>query len=213
MRFSKLLSISLLATFGLSAIAQTAMAGMGKETGTGDIYVTGLAAGSKPLVIYPGIIATKSVVANECGIAKLANFFPNSVTFSINGSEAAEIGSLPFISFANKANFPKCVAGVIENAPSGVGVKVQTSDGGPNSLWFAGLTPYQKYEVSYPSVGTDRKVVANACGMIKLSNNGKYEGATSIRMNSTTTDVADIPSFVTPPTCKRGVLLSPAGWP
>jgi len=74
MSIKQLLSIGLLTAFGLSAIASVASAEVvsGKETRTGDIYVSGLSSYQALTAAYSSLPKIVKKTANECGFFKIS---------------------------------------------------------------------------------------------------------------------------------------------
>lgn len=214
MRINKLLSIGLLTVFGLSAIAQVASAGAGKESGTGDIYITGFGSRQNVTATYSGFPEVRSATANECGFLKLstnAMGTSDGLQFAVDGVTKT-YGSIPLVDVTLA---PKCSSGVASNVPSGGVAKYYPSPDSDASIVWTGKTPFTKYDITLANRGSSRKATANACGVIKLSNGGGYVNPTGTISTSDgmTYTVAELTSFGAGPGCKNNTLLLPSGWP
>jgi hypothetical protein len=192
MRSSQLLSIGLLASLGLSAIAQVASAAAAKESTNDDVLVTGYTPGQKVEVQYSSVSKEKDVTANNCGFLTISGLVGTSVVTV--GSTSYTVSA---VSTGTKPDNSTC--------PFVGQVKVLQDDN--TYKLYLGASPNTRESVTIqgPSI---RSVTANACGFIKLSNTGPYEDKTFTIGGSAVT-----PSTVAVlPQCKNGVPLYPAGF-
>ena len=210
MKYSRYFTGLALAALGLAAIAPLASAGVGKDAFTGDIYATGYPPYAEIITEYIGIPQTRAYSANECGIVRV-NLNALPLPSSFDGTAIpTTLSAIPAMDVANP---PKCVNGVIANAPSGGIVRFRPNPDSDWNLMFTGKTPFVRYTAQWAS-GKERKVKANACGLIRLSNSGPYQGATGIvRIGSGNHTISSIPAFNAPPACRNNTLLTPAGFP
>jgi hypothetical protein len=192
MSIKQLLSIGLLASFGLSAIAQPLLAAAAKESTNDDVLITGYTPGQKVEVQYSSVSKEKDITANNCGFLTISGLVGTSVVTV--GTTSYTLSS---VSTGAKPDNSTC--------PFVGQVKVLQDDN--TYKLYVGASPNTRESVTIqgPSI---RSVTANACGFIKLSNTGPYEDKTfSIGGSAVTpTTVAVLPQ------CKNGVPLYPAGF-
>jgi hypothetical protein len=192
MSIKQLLSIGLLASLGLSAIAQPLLAAAAKESTNDDVLITGYTPGQKVEVQYSSVSKEKDVTANNCGFLTISGLVGTSVVTV--GSTSYTVSA---VSTGTKPDNSTC--------PFVGQVKVLQDDN--TYKLYVGASPNVRESVTIqgPSI---RSVTANACGFIKLSNTGPYEDQTfSIGGTAVTpTTVAVLPQ------CKNGVPLYPAGF-
>ncbi len=219
MRFSKLLSIGLLATFGLSAIAQVASAVpiVAKETSTGDVYISGLADYGKFSAQYSALPKTAKKSANECGFFKLTATSTSAPIASgnslkLNGGTAAVVSTLPLEAA------PRCTNGALSGTNLTPSAALRDAEG---NVYYTGLTPYSQNTVTYVSLPTTRSISSNTCGVAKISSTGDYAnptGVITVKNKDTLATVATVTmSSVTAvsggPVCKNGVVFFADDWP
>jgi hypothetical protein len=186
------LSIGLLASLGLIAIAQPLLAAAAKESTNDDVLVTGYTPGQKVEVQYSSVSKEKDVTANNCGFLTISGLVSTSVVTV--GSTSYTLSN---VSAGTKPDNSTC--------PFVGQVKVLQDDN--TYKLYVGASPNTRESVTIqgPSI---RSVTANACGFIKLSNTGPYEDKTFTIGGSAVT-----PSTVAVlPQCKNGVPLYPAGF-
>jgi hypothetical protein len=219
MRITKLLSIGLLATFGLSAIAQVASAVpiVGKETPTGDIYISDLPDYGKFVAEYSDVPKTAKKSANECGFFKLTATSTSAPIASgnslkLNGGAAAVVSALPLEAA------PRCTNGALSGTNLTPSAALRDAEG---NVYYTGLTPYSQNTVTYVSLPTTRSVSSNTCGIAKISSTGDYAsptGTITVKDKATSATVATITlSSVTAvsggPVCRNGVAFFANDWP
>lgn len=218
MRIKQLLSITLLASLGLSAIAQVASAVpvVGKETRTGDIYVSGLASYQSLKASYSSLPKVVKKSANECGFFKISNSTSTPLTTSsnikLNAGSAVLVSSLPVEAA------PKCTNGVLSGTNLAPSAALRTAEG---DVYFTGLADFSQNTVSYLDLAQTRSVKANTCGIAKLSNSGDYSSPTgTITITDkdtsaavTTITLASVMGVSGGPVCRNGAAFYTADWP
>ena len=192
MRTKQILSTTLLALLGVSAIAPSSFAAAAKESTNDDVLITGYTPGQKVEVQYSAVSKEKDVTANNCGVLTISGLVNTSVV-TIGGTSY----TLSDVSEGTKPDASNC--------PFTGQVKVLQDDS--TYKLYVGASPNVRETVTIqgPSI---RSVTANACGFIKLSNTGPYQDK-SFKIGGSTvtpTTVAVLPQ------CKNGVPLYPAGF-
>lgn len=220
MRITKLLSIGLLATFGLSAIAQTAMAGInvGKDNSKSpspviNLNATGLTPYTTYQVEFDGSMRESSKKANECGFVKwsaTSTSFPiasgNTLFFGGSGTGVL-VSSLPVEAA------PKCSNGQLSGTNLTPSANLRTAEG---DIYVTGLTPFTSYAINNQNLKYSPKAKANGCGILKL---GNHLSGQVLRIKLNGTDVhtvsapESVPGFAVAPSCKDNTLLLPPGFP
>ncbi len=218
MRVKQLLSILGLATLGLSAIAQVASAdpAAGKETRTGDIYISGLSSYQSLKAAYSSLPKVVKKSANECGFFKIGNSTSAPLTTSSNIKLNA--GSAVLVSTLPVEAAPKCTNGALSGTNLTPSAALRTAEG---DVYFTGLTDFSQNTVSYLDLAQTRSVKANTCGIAKLSNTGDYAsptGTITVTDKDTNATVATIAlASVTAvsggPVCRNGAAFYTADWP
>ena len=171
MKYSRYFAGLALAALGLASIAPAASAVpiAGRETRTGDIYISGLGDYQSTIAEYSALPRSRAVSANECGFLKLtANSTSAPIvsgdTLKLNGGSNIAVASLPVEAV------PKCTNGALSGntAPSAA---LKDSDG---NVYLTGLTPYSSNTVTFNNIATTRSARSNTCGHVRLSNSGNY---------------------------------------
>lgn len=215
MRIKQLLSIGLLASFGLTAIAQVASAQTipMKKDPKGAIVVGGLTPAAKYFVSYPNVPITTKAKADACGWVKIklptgVTSVPDTVIFngvSQSTSEYAGVFGAP----------PICVEGVQTNTDWNGTSDGQLSNGDKYRKFTAGA----EIVFGFPSLPKQRSVKANACGLLRLSPTSAWAlpttGSMAIKTEGgTATATVDTDTIATgyTPKCSSSVLYTPPGW-
>ncbi|BFM39927.1 hypothetical protein [Synechocystis sp. LKSZ1] len=218
MRLPKAFPASLFLLLSLTAVADVASAvpTAGKETRTGDIYVSGLNSYQTLEAAYPGLPKIVKKTANECGFFKLASTESSPITDASNlqlGSNTAfTVGSLP------TQAAPKCTDGQLAGTNLTPAAVLKTAEG---DVYFTGLVDYSQHDVRYLDLSQTRSIKANTCGIAKLSSTGAYANPTGVltlkdKETQATVigiDTATIASVSGGPICRNGVALFTADWP
>lgn len=203
---------------GISAIAPLASAApvAGRDTRTGDLYVSGLTGYQSVKSQYDSLPKSTNKNANECGVIKLS---ATSSTLPIAAGDSFKLNGgadVPFDTLPVEAE-PKCTNGALagNTTPSAA---LKDSNG---NVYFTGLTAFAQNSVTYNNVPTVRSGKASTCGILRLSNSGNYVGATGT-VNITdrdsgatiiTIDTATVPSVSGGPLCRNGATFTTADWP
>ena len=220
MRLRQLLSIGLLTAFGLGAIAQVASALpiLGKETRTGDVYVSGLTGYQSLVAEYAGLPKTAKKSANECGFFKLTAASTSAPIASgdslkLNGGTASVVSALPLEAA------PKCTNGALAGTNLTPSAVLRDAEG---NVYYTGLTAFSNNAVTYVSLPSTRSIKANTCGIAKLSNSGNYvvsSGTITLKDKvsdatvATVTDYATLTGVSGGPVCKNGASFFTTDWP
>jgi len=225
MRISRLLSIGLLASFGLSAIAQTAMAGVNVgadsskvEGGNPYLNATGLTAHTSYKVQYGNEYKSYAKKANECGFVKLSATSSTMPIASANylGFYINEVDLDPkLVSSLPVEAAPKCTNGALSGTNLTPSAFLRTAEG---DVYATGLANFSTIRVSNLSIPLSKKVKSNGCGLLKI---GLVQpGAAVVIKNETGTstihtiaDTSAVPAFAIGPSCKENTLLLPTGFP
>lgn len=192
MRTKQILSTTLLALLGVSAIAQSSFAAAAKESTNDDVLITGYTPGQKVEVQYSAVSKEKDITANNCGFLTISGLVDASVVTV--GTTSYTLSS---VSVGTRPDSSSCPF---------VGQVKTLQDYGTYKL-YVGASPNVRETVTIqgPSI---RSVTANACGFIKLTNTGPYEDKTFSIGGSSITPV----TVAVLPQCKNGVPLYPAGF-
>lgn len=192
MRTKQILSTTLLALLGVSAIAQSSFAAAAKESTNDDVLITGYTPGQKVKVQYSAVSKEKDITANNCGFLTISGLVDASVVTV--GTTSYTLSS---VSVGTRPDSSSCPF---------VGQVKTLQDYGTYKL-YVGASPNVRETVTIqgPSI---RSVTANACGFIKLTNTGPYEDKTFSIGGSSITPV----TVAVLPQCKNGVPLYPAGF-
>ena len=218
MKFSRKLSSLALAVMGLAALAPLASAvpAAGRETRTGDIYVSDLTGYQSVKAEYSALPKSTNKNANECGVIKLtaaSTSYPIVAgdTFKLNGGSNIVFDTLPV-----EAE-PKCTNGALagNTSPSAA---LKDSNG---NVYFTGLTGFSQNSVTYNNISSVRSGKASTCGILRLSNSGNYAGATGTiavvdkdtEASVITIDLATIPAVSGGPICRNGATFTTSDWP
>lgn len=189
MRTKQILSTTLLALLGVSAIAQSSFAAAAKESTNDDVLITGYTPGQKVEVQYSAVSKEKDITANNCGFLTISGLVDASVVTV--GTTSYTLSS---VSVGTRPDSSSCPF---------VGQVKTLQDYGTYKL-YVGASPNVRETVTIqgPSI---RSVTANACGFIKLTNTGPYEDKTFSIGGSSITPV----TVAVLPQCKNGVPLYP----
>jgi hypothetical protein len=218
MRLPKAFPASLFVLLSLTAMADVASAvpTAGKETRTGDIYVSGLNSYQTLEAAYSALPKIVKKTANECGFFKLASSDSAPLTDASNlqlGSNTAfAVGSLPVQAA------PKCTDGQLAGTNTNPAAVLKTGEG---NVYFTGLVDYSQHEVKYLDLPQSRSIKANTCSIAKLSSTGAYanpSGTITLKDKDSlaaviAVDTATIASVSGGPICRNGVALFTSDWP
>jgi hypothetical protein len=208
-----------LVTLGITAMAPSAFANptVGRETRTGDIYVSGLGSYQSIKGEYSSLPRSTNKNANECGVIKLSG---SSASLPINAGDTFKLNGgadIAFNSLVVEAE-PKCSNGVLVGNPT-PSATLKDSNG---NVYFTGLTPYSSNVVTYNNAPTLRSVKASTCGTARFSNSGKYvvtSGSLTITDSATGSTIVTIPDVGAMtavsggPICRNGATFTTADWP
>jgi hypothetical protein len=219
MKYSRYFAGLALAALGLAAIvpAASAVPVAGRETRTGDIYISGLTDYQSTVAEYSSLPRSRAVAANECGFLRLTGNSTSAPitagdTLKLNGGSNVVFNTLPVEAV------PKCTNGALagNTSPSAA---LKDSDG---NVYFTGLTPYSQNTITFNDVATTRSAKTNTCGHLRLSNSGNYvvtsggilitdkdTGATIINI----ADVTTLPAVSGGPICRNGASFFATDWP
>ena len=219
MKFPRHLSSIALAVMGLAALAPLASAVpvVGRETRTGDIYISGLGDYESTVAEYSSLPRTRSSTANECGFFRLTGDSTSAPigptdTLKLNGGANVSVATLPVEAV------PRCTNGALagNTSPSAV---LKDSDG---NVYFTGLTPYGTNSVTFNNVPTTRSARTNTCGILRLANSGNYvvtAGSITVTNRDTGATLATIPDVAAMtgvsggPICRNGAAFFTNDWP
>jgi len=164
----KKLSALLLTVLALASIAPIASAApvAGRETRTGDVYVSGLGDYQSVKAEYTALPKSFNKNANECGVIKLTGDSTSSPivagnTFKLNGGSDIAFDSLPV-----QAE-PKCTNGALSGNTTPA-TALKDSNG---NVYFTGLTAFSQNSVTYnnlPSVRSGRLPLVASYGFLTL---------------------------------------------
>lgn len=188
---------------------------VGKETRTGDIYISGLTGYQEIKAEYSALPKAVSKTANECGFFKVAPSESNPIVatsnLKLNSDSPFVVSGIP------TQAVPKCTNGQLSGntAPA---AKLRDSEG---AVYFTGLVPYSQHTLTYMDLPGLKSAKANTCGQVKLANKGIYANPTgTITIKSkdqattiSTIDLATISSYSGGPVCKNGVSYFSSDWP
>ena len=212
MRLRQLLSIGLLATFGLGAIAQVAVAGVNvvadaSKAGGNSLFfnATGLTPYTSYKVEYGGNQKGYTKKANECGFVKLSatsTTMPiasdNSLFFQfLTSSETKLVSSLPVEAA------PKCTNGALSGVNLTPSAFLRTAEG---DVYATGLAGFSTFQVTNMDIPLSKRVKSNGCGLLKigyveLSNSVVIKNEAGTSTVHTIADTSAIPSFPVSPSC------------
>ena len=207
MRIKELLSIGLLATFGLGEIASVASAEVKfvKYGQNNDIIATGFTPGYGSFVRYSGVSKEKEALANSCGYLSITastggTIAVNSQTYNVSDIPTTTQSSWPCTgSSADPLTSPK---------------KLVLAKPYPNAIQnykvlIPGFTSGIRYKATVTGLA-DKKTKADACGMVKLNNSGAYTNK-SFTLEAGSNPIVPI-AVGAAPQCKNGVALYPLGY-
>ena len=225
MRITKLLSIGLLATFGLSAIAQVASAGINVGADTSKKYgdnpyinATGFTPYTSYKIEYGNSNKGYTKKANECGFVKLS---ATSTTMPIASSNSlyfvlpGNVQPTHLVSDLPVQAAPKCTNGSLSGTNLTPAAFLRTAEG---DVYVTGLADFASIQASNLDIPYSKKVKSNGCGLLKVGD--VQPGSTVVIKNEagTTTvhtiaDTSLVPTFPISPSCKENTLLLPTGFP
>ncbi|PPS41921.1 hypothetical protein [Chroococcidiopsis sp. TS-821] len=206
----------------LIAVATTATPALANVTATkgndGSVTVTGLNSYGTYLLEYSGTPRVRRVAANACGVVALrsSSSFPINTDSSFTKDGAAyEMSSLPV------GSTPRCVDGNLAFSSAAPSASVFKDSN--NVIYFTGLAPYSRQEITFNNVPSTRRAKANACGMISVKSSPSYPlASTPISVmpisasGSTGSEITRFtPSTMTSeelPFCRQGKAYFPEGW-
>lgn len=206
----------------LIAVATTATPALANVTATkgndGSVMVTGLNSYGTYLLEYSGTPRIRRVAANACGVVSLRS----SSSFPINtDSSFTKDGTSYGMSTLPVGSTPRCVDGNLAFSSAAPSASVFKDSN--NIVYFTGLPPYSRQEVTFNNVPSTRRAKANACGMISIRSSPSYPLANtpvSIMPISTSGSVGSevlslIPGNLSTeelPFCRQGKAYFPEGW-
>ena len=225
MGLRQLLSIGLLATFGLSAIAPSAMAGVNvgadtSKSSNGKPYLnaTGFTPYTSYKVEYGGDQKGHTKKANECGFVKLSATSSTMPIVSSNSLFFVEgIPDQPtkLVSELPTQAAPKCTNGVLSGTNLTPAAFLRTAEG---DVYVTGLAAFASFTVANLDIPYSKKIKSNGCGLLKIGS-VQPEAAVVVKNEAGTTtvhtiaDTSLVPTFPVSPSCKENTLLLPTGFP
>lgn len=204
------------------AIATSATPALANITATkgndGSVVVSGLNNYGTYVVEYSGTPRVRRVAANACGVVSLrsSSSFPIDPNSSfVKDGTSYEMSNLPV------GSTPRCVDGNLAFSSAAPSASVFKDSN--NVVYFTGLTPYSRQEITFNNVPSTRRAKANACGMISIKSSPSYPLANtpvSIMLVSTSGSIGSellnfTPSSMTSeelPFCRQGKSYFPEGW-
>lgn len=175
----------------------------------GRIFITGLVPSSSNNIQYPDVNFAKELKANSCGIV----FVPGKLvdTVAKGWRLSKRDGSSPFTYRQSSPVYtvravPDCFNGVSNpNYATQGNTFYQNPDG---NFMITKRIPNALYLLFYP---TDlvKKVKANACGVLRLTDSVKYPLGGQLGVNGTNAFVVASSTSEEPPLCRDGITLIP----
>jgi len=145
---------------------------VGKETRTGDIYISGLTGYQEIKAEYSSLPKGVSKTANECGFIKItpseSNPIASTSNLKLNSDSTFLVSSVP------TEAAPKCTNGQLSGNTTPA-AKLRDSEG---AVYFTGLVPYSQHTLTYMDLPGLKSAKANTCGVMKLPNKGVYANPT-----------------------------------
>lgn len=218
-RTIKTLKSIAIAVMGLAALAPLASAVpvAGRETRTGDIYISGLDGYESTNVEYSALPRSRAVAANECGFLRLTG---NSTSAPIEAGDTLKLNGGANIAFDTLPiqSAPRCTNGGLAGNTSPAAA-LKDSDG---NVFLTGLTPYSQNTITFNNIPTTRSSKANTCGIVRLANSGNFavtSGSITVTNRDTEAVLLTIPNVATMtavsggPICRNGATFTTADWP
>jgi hypothetical protein len=210
-----LLSLVAIALFPLSAFAQV----VGGKTSEDTIFFYGLTPSTTYYLGYSGTPMKRRLIANECGVLKIADSKTKKV------ADSYKVGSQTFQTWDNEfPSPPKCYQGQLKTATP-QSFYVTRYDKLGNQFWdfyVLGLEPFSGHDVDYLENPTQyHSGKSDRCGLVRFAKNTTTKnfafGAGDYLMlwdkdlraqPFETSPAADLP-VRTMPICRKGTLYSP----
>jgi hypothetical protein len=195
MKKQTILALGLLLGFlSFETFASAQIAVKNNSTNDADVNITGLTPNQSHTIAYDNQTSSFTIQTNACGFGRTSmnDRFGSPLNNFVVGTVAYDT---EVVSTAPLVEYPSCVNGVVTygegipnnqkiNAGSNATKKLFKTDSGSGAVVIGNLSPFTVYTLTNPAVKGARTARSNACGMINLRRDAKWNNNTTLNVRT-----------------------------